>query len=48
MAEHDKSGLDRQIEDNLKRVYERTLEEDVPDRFRQLLDQLKNQDGKKK
>ncbi|MCE8007432.1 NepR family anti-sigma factor [Aestuariivita sp.] len=33
------------IDENLKRVYQDTLEEEVPDRFRALLDQLKAQDA---
>lgn len=33
----------RQIDENLKRVYQDKLEEDLPDRFKQLLDQLKKQ-----
>lgn len=32
------------IDENLKRVYEETIEEGVPDKFRQLLEQLKEQD----
>lgn len=31
----------RFIEDNLKRVYQQTLNEEVPDRFKNLLDQLR-------
>ena len=42
-----KSGLERQIEENLKKVYQKTVEEDVPDRFADLLRQLKEQDEKK-
>ncbi|MBY6164594.1 hypothetical protein SAMN05421762_0566 [Pseudooceanicola nitratireducens] len=34
----------RQIDENLKRVYQQNLEEDLPDRFKQLLDQLKKQE----
>lgn len=33
------------IDDNLKRVYEETLEEGIPDRFKDLLNALKHQDG---
>ena len=33
------------IDENLKRVYEDMLEESVPDRFLNLLDQLKQQDA---
>ena len=35
----------RQIDENLKRVYQQKLEEDLPDRFKLLLDQLKKQDS---
>ncbi|MEO0751282.1 MAG: NepR family anti-sigma factor [Pseudomonadota bacterium] len=35
------------IDENLKRVYQDTLEEKVPDRLLSLLDQLKAQDAKK-
>lgn len=34
------------IDENLRRVYQQVLEEDVPDRFRSLLDKLKEQDDK--
>lgn len=32
------------IDDNLKRVYEATLAEDMPDRFKLLLDQLRQKE----
>jgi hypothetical protein len=32
------------IEDNLKRVYEATLAEDMPDRFKLLLDHLRDKE----
>lgn len=35
------------IDENLKRVYEETLEEGVPDRFKELLSALKHQDDAK-
>lgn len=35
------------IDDNLKRVYDETLQEGVPDRFRELLAALKAQDEQK-
>lgn len=35
------------IDENLKRVYEETLDEGVPDRFRVLLDALKQQEQAK-
>jgi len=34
----------RQIDENLKRVYREKVEEDLPDRFKLLLEQLKLQD----
>lgn len=36
-----RSALKTQIDENLKRVYQETLTEKVPDRFRDLLDRLK-------
>lgn len=42
---------DSVIDQNLRRVYEETLEEGVPDRFKDLLEQLReqerNESGKK-
>lgn len=35
----------RQIDENLKRVYQEKLEEELPDRFKSLIDQLKKQGG---
>jgi hypothetical protein len=35
----------RQIDENLKRVYQQKLEEELPDRFKSLIEQLKNQGG---
>ncbi|MDD9705756.1 MAG: NepR family anti-sigma factor [Paracoccaceae bacterium] len=40
-----KQGLNHQIDENLKRVYESVLEEDVPDRFKDLLNRLRQQEG---
>jgi len=40
--DEEKSNIDSLIDANLKRVYETVLNEDVPDRFSQLLDQLKS------
>ena len=40
-------GLKHQIDENLKRVYESALDEDVPDRFKDLLDRLRQQEGGK-
>lgn len=36
---------ERVIDENLKRVYAETLEEGIPDRFRDLLDALKQQEN---
>ncbi|WP_367278669.1 NepR family anti-sigma factor [uncultured Sulfitobacter sp.] len=40
-----KINQDRVIEENLKRVFDETLEEGIPDRFKSLLSQLKQQDA---
>ncbi len=40
----DTSGLKAQIDENLKRVYEEALEEEVPDRFKELLEQLRKKE----
>ncbi|MDZ4095386.1 MAG: NepR family anti-sigma factor [Paracoccaceae bacterium] len=39
--------LREQIDQNLKRVYEDALKEDVPDRFRQLLEELRQKEAAK-
>lgn len=39
-----KSRLTEQIDENLKRVYDEILKEEVPDRFKQLLAQLKDKE----
>ncbi|OWU85538.1 regulator [Oceanicola sp. 22II-s10i] len=36
----------RQIDDNLKRVYQEKVEEELPERFRNLLQQLKAKEPK--
>jgi len=41
-----KSRLKEQIDQNLKRVYEDVLKEEVPDRFKDLLAQLRQKDHK--
>ncbi|MGB0497437.1 MAG: NepR family anti-sigma factor [Rubricella sp.] len=38
------SRRDRQIDENLKRVFSEKLDEDLPDRFKDLIAQLKAQD----
>ena len=35
-----------QIDANLRRVYQDMLEPEVPDRFKELLDRLREQDGR--
>lgn len=37
-------GVEQQIDENIRRVYQEALEEQVPDRFTQLLEQLRMQD----
>lgn len=41
------SRLQAQIDANLKRVYEEALKEDVPDRFKKLLAQLRDKEKPK-
>ena len=36
-----KSPVSQQIDENLKRIYDETLKEDVPDRFAELLTKLR-------
>lgn len=43
----DKPTLKISIEENLRKVYQDLLAEDVPDRFRQLLAELQNTHGAK-
>ena len=42
-----RSRLQDEIEANLKKAYDDVLNEDVPDRFTQLLSQLRNADGQR-
>ena len=39
-------ALQAQIDENLKKVYQAALEEQVPDRFRDLLEQLRQKESK--
>jgi hypothetical protein len=41
-----KTAIKAQIDENLKKVYQSALEEEVPDRFKQLLAQLAQKDDK--
>jgi hypothetical protein len=44
MAQDDrKKRLDQQIDENLRKVYQQTLEEEVPERFSDLLRKLREQ-----
>ncbi len=40
-------AVKKQIDENLKRVYNDVVQEDVPDRFKELLEQLRAQESKK-
>jgi len=43
-ADPKKSRVTEQIDENLKRVYEDLLKEEVPDRFKELLARLKDKE----
>lgn len=45
--ENDKVKLRAEIDANLKRVYATLKDEEVPDRFRQLLEELRRKEEKK-
>jgi Anti-sigma factor NepR len=45
-ADRGKSKLQHEIDQNLKRVYDEALNEEIPDRFKKLLEQLKNREAK--
>ena len=45
--EKPKSSLRRDIDENLKRVFEDALEKEIPDRFKDLLAQLKAKEERK-
>ena len=45
MNAENKDNKQRVIDDNLKRVFDETLEAGIPDRFKALLDQLKHQEA---
>jgi hypothetical protein len=44
-AKRTKSKVDQQIDENLKRVYDDVLNADVPDRFIDLIQQLRQSEG---
>ncbi|HHW33577.1 MULTISPECIES: NepR family anti-sigma factor [Paracoccus] len=39
-----RAALEKQIDENLRRVYEQDASQEVPDRFLALLDQLRKQE----
>jgi hemerythrin-like domain-containing protein len=41
-----KSKIQHQIDENLKRIYDETLKEQLPDRLMELLEQLRQKSGK--
>ncbi len=41
--ERKRAAIERQIDENLKRVYEEDAKQALPDRFRHLLEQLREQ-----
>lgn len=45
MKNANKNARDQEIDENLRRVYDETLEEGIPDRFKVLLSQLKQQES---
>ena len=45
MQDRKNDDRERVIDENLKRVFDETLEEGIPDRFKNLLEQLKRQDA---
>jgi len=45
-AKKDTSDVMKQINENLRRVYREAEAPEVPDRFKVLLDKLRDQDGK--
>lgn len=48
MDKNDKpSTLKEQIDENLRRVYQEALQEKIPDRFQELLDQLRQKKADK-
>ena len=45
--QQEEDGVDALIDQNLRKVYDDLVEDEVPDRFRSLLDQLRRQEGGK-
>lgn len=46
-SDGERTNLRRQIDENLRRAYQQELEREVPDKFRQLLDELRAKEGSK-
>ncbi|QRZ13070.1 transcriptional regulator [Paracoccus methylovorus] len=42
--EYRRAALEKQIDENLRRVYEQDATQQIPDRFLQLLDKLREQE----
>ncbi|SDD46039.1 hypothetical protein SAMN05421538_101654 [Paracoccus isoporae] len=42
--ERKKTALDKQIDENLKRVYQQDSDQEVPDKFLELLQKLREQE----
>ena len=42
--ERRRAALEKQIDENLRRVYEQETSQQIPDRFLQLLDKLREQE----
>lgn len=45
MKARDEKSYEQSIDENLKRVFDQTLDEGIPDRFKDLLEQLKKQEN---
>lgn len=43
----DKSRITEQIDENLRRVYQEALDQEIPERFRELLKKLQNREAEK-
>lgn len=45
VKDDDRSQVMKQIDANLRKVYQETLEQEIPERFQQLLERLKERDS---
>ena len=45
MHDQNEQDVEQQIDDNLRKVYQKTLQEQVPDKLLSLLDKLREQDA---